>query len=77
MYQIGVDIGGTNIKVGLVNEHVGYLYPAKDVAALAAVLKDVSHDPSIIIEMKKSCLEESKKYKLETVIRDFLNHLKV
>lgn len=61
----------------IVNEHVGCLYPAKDVAALAAVLKDVSHDPSIIIEMKKSCLEESKKYKLETVVRDLLNHLKV
>ena len=59
------------------NEHVGYLYPAKDVAALAAVLKDVSHDPSIIIEMKKSCLKESKKYELETVVRDLLNHLKV
>ena len=30
-----------------------------------------------MIEMKKSCLEESKKYKLETVVRDLLNHLKV
>lgn len=78
-FSAGIPVIASDWKYNpeIVNEHVGYLYPAKDVAALAAVLKDVSHDPSIIIEMKKSCLEESKKYKLETVIRDFLNHLKV
>ena len=54
---------------------VGYSFGALN--ELVEVLIRLVDNPETMIEMKKSCLEESKKYKLETLVRDLLNHLKV
>lgn len=54
---------------------VGYSFGALN--ELVEVLIRLVDNPETMIEMKKSCLEESKKYKLETVVRDLMNHLKV
>ena len=54
---------------------VGYSFGALN--ELVEVLIRLVDNPETMIEMKKSCLEESKKYELETVVRDLLNHLKV
>ncbi len=59
----------------IVNECVGYVYPAKDCAALTAVLKSVLENPDSLIGKKRICLEEAAKYDINSALKELINQM--
>ena len=76
-FSAGIPVIASDWKYNpeIVNECVGYVYPAKDCAALTAVLKSVLENPNVILEKKAACLVESRKYDIKAAVRELLGHL--
>ncbi len=59
----------------IVNNSVGFIFPNRDVDGLANILNQIAENPDIIINMKRNCLIESRKYSEKEVIKRIKNEL--
>lgn len=59
----------------IVNENVGFVYPTNDRAALINILELALSNPETILQKKRSCIEEAKKYTSNIVIEKLRSRL--
>ena len=73
-YSAGVPVIASDWKYNpeLVNENVGFIYPTWDQRAFADILKAIALDPTLLLCKKQRCLMEADKYRIDTVIQQFI-----
>lgn len=74
-FSAGVPVIASNwaYNAEIVNDKLGFLYPAKDVDALIHTLKRVAEDPNCIHDLKKNCLDYASSMSPHKVIQVILN----
>ena len=60
----------------IVNEAVGYVFPARDTDALVGILKMVADDPDLLLSKRSVCLDEAEKYAIDKAIVPLLERLR-
>lgn len=70
-FSAGLPVIASNWKYNseIVNERVGYVYPAREQKELEKILFTVVKNPNDILSKKSSCLEESQMYDIERAVR--------
>lgn len=70
-FSAGVPVIASDWKYNseIVNERVGYVYPAREQKELEKILFTVVKNPNDILSKKSSCLEESRMYDIERTVR--------
>ena len=59
----------------IVNDKVGILYPPRDNDRLTEILIGLAKDPFILLRLKRSCLEEAKRYRPSEAIKVLVDKL--
>ncbi len=77
-FSAGVPVIASDWKYNaeIVNSNVGYAYPTKDNDKLKQLLCDVVTNTDLIIDKKKACIIEAKKYSIEEAVNKLIENLK-
>lgn len=59
----------------IVNENVGFIFPAGNEQAFVQVLKSIALHPSMVLSKKRHCLREAEKYKIDEAVRVLIERL--
>ncbi len=60
-----------NYNKEIINEKVGYLFENKNQKQFEKIIFDLINDPKQLLEKRKNCFEEAKKYHIDNVLRIF------
>lgn len=60
----------------ITNDYEGYIFKAKDIEMLKKSILDMCYNTNKVIEFKKNCLEKSKIYNSDNIMKKFMVHLK-
>ena len=76
-YSAGVPVIASDWKYNseFVNGNVGYVYPTGDQAALVALLKEAAENPTVLLGMKRLCLAEAEKYRIDKAMKTLIDNL--
>lgn len=76
-YSAGVPVIASDWKYNseLVNERTGYVYPTREQDALIDILRAVAAEPKMMLNKKRTCLQEAEKYSIDTVIQTLIKNL--
>ncbi len=76
-YSAGVPVIASDWKYNseIVNENVGYTYPARNEEAFVNILKFIATNSMELLSKKENCLKEAKKFRLEFVIQQILKNI--
>lgn len=76
-YSAGVPVIASDWKYNseIVNENVGYAYPARNEEAFVNILKFIATNSMELLSKKENCLKEAKKFRLEFVIKQILKNI--
>lgn len=59
----------------IVNENVGYVYKTGAQSEFVELLKLAAANPAMLVNMKKNCLHEAEKYKIDAAVKVLLNQI--
>ena len=70
-FSAGVPVIASDWKYNaeIVEEQVGYVYPARDREAFVDVLMQVAGNPDLILSKKQACLKEAQKYRIDQALQ--------
>lgn len=76
-FSAGIPVIASDWKYNteIVNENVGYIYKTGVQSELTELLKSTASNPIMLLNMKKSCLHEAEKYKIDMTIKVLLNQI--
>lgn len=76
-FSAGVPVIASDWKYNaeIVNDRVGFVYPTGDGRALTALLKSVASDPATVLDKKRDCLAEAKKYETKKAVQALLEQM--
>lgn len=76
-FSAGIPVIASDWKYNteIVNENVGYVYKTGVQSELTELLKSAASNPTMLLNMKKNCLQEAEKYKIDTAVKVLINQI--